>query len=77
MAITPVCEIMYKSLGSDHEYKRQNSTKTTRQQKRLVFFISFASFQTANPVFYALDKETQRIYLVEPSDRALQQNGVD
>ena len=41
-------------------------------------FISFAIFQTAGHDFYALDKETQDIYLLEhPSDRALQQNEVD
>ena len=43
-----------------------------------LFVISFAIFQTAEHDFYALDKETQGIYLLEhPSDRALQQNEVD
>ena len=46
--------------------------------RRDLFVISFAIFQTAGHDFYALDKDTQDIYLLEHmSDRALQQNEVD
>jgi hypothetical protein len=42
-----------------------------------VFFISFAIFQIAGHDFYALDTETQFIYLLVASHRALQRNGFD
>ena len=47
--------------------------------RRDLFVISFAILQTAGHDFYALDKETQDIYLLHlgGSHRALQRNGVD
>ena len=71
MAITPVCERMYssfESLGSDqgfYSYRildlimniNEKIAQKHRRQKRLVFFIRFAIFQTAGHVFYALDRD--------------------